>query len=97
MESEVEVIRKEVVYFAKQILKHFKNHSRGVQWLIKILHEENVEIKEEDLPEELKKEDATFLSSVLEQVKTHRSQTKSKHHATSIHITTPKSQLRRRI
>ncbi len=57
-----------MIYLVKKLIKNFKNHSEGIQWLIKLLQKWKVTIRKEDFPDDISKEDARFLFSVIHEV-----------------------------
>lgn len=68
-----------MIYFVKKLIKNFKNHSEGIQWLIKLLQKWKVTIKKEDFPDDISKEDARFLFSVIHEVTATNNSLKLRH------------------
>ena len=63
-EKQNEIMNKELIYFIKKIIKKFKDHSKGIQWLVIKLQEMNVRLKREDLPEDLSMDDRIFIEEL---------------------------------
>jgi hypothetical protein len=51
------------------VVKNFKYHSRGIQWAVRLLQGWGVALQKEDFPEDVPKDDAAFVASLLEEMR----------------------------
>lgn len=58
-------IRKETAYFLKQLIKQFEMHSRGIEWMVRLLISLKENITRNDLPEDLTTEDRKFIEELF--------------------------------